>query len=83
MKNNELSVNQMLWLSMELSSKCPHCDRDITINPNNICYQMGFTMRDKDGNVTRKEPGGYMSVCPNCNKKINVAFFAELSKGDK
>lgn len=80
MQTSELTLNQILWLSIAIKDKCPYCNQDIEIKPDDMGYRMGVITKDKDGAIVKNEPGTYFAPCPNCNKRINIAVFTEFSK---
>lgn len=75
----ELSVNELLWLSMEAVGKCPYCDTDVTVGANNVALQMGMTFVHPDG---RKEKIDHALIteCPKCQKTIKLDFSVNMSK---
>ena len=75
----DLSINELLWLSMEAKGKCPFCGSDITIGPKTISYRMGVVEHLPDG-TTKETPAAYITDCENCGKMIEVVFSAKLNK---
>lgn len=80
MKTDELSLNQVLWLSINIKDKCPYCGDEIEVVPDNMGYRMGITTRDEKGNIIQKRPAGFFARCPQCDKVINIAVMTEFTK---
>lgn len=81
MRKDELSVNELLWLAMEATCKCPHCNADILVNPKNIGFRMGATIHNNTtGKVEKTEPC-YVIDCDKCGATCDVVFSIELKGG--
>lgn len=77
----DLSVNELLWLSAETVGKCPYCGENIVINAKNICLRMGMTIKNADGTKTVKKQS-FIVDCEHCGKTIDVELNATLKKED-
>lgn len=69
MNNNELTINQKLWLSISIKDKCPYCKEDLEIFPED----MGVNLRS----------GLFLYRCPKCEKVINIRVSTKLLKDKK
>jgi len=66
MTNDELTMNQKLWLCMTITDKCPYCNETIEIHPED----MGANLRS----------GNYMCRCPKCDKVIEIIISTSFQK---
>lgn len=74
MNKRELTIMEELILnSMEFDTVCPYCGRAVHITPKDLIWQFGCTFRDKDGNITKKTPSGFLYKCE-CNKDIPIVI---------
>ena len=81
MKKDDLSIGELLWLSMDTKSKCPWCGSPISINPKTIGFRMGAKLKDTKGEVTSTTPS-YILECPHCGNMIDAKFFVDLQKSE-
>lgn len=69
MTNDELTMNQKLWLCMTITDKCPYCNETIEIHPED----MGANLRS----------GNYMCRCPKCDKIIEIIISTSFQKREQ
>lgn len=69
MNNDELTMNQKLWLCMTLSDICPYCGELIEVTPEDL----GANLRT----------GNYMCRCPKCNKVIEIIISTCFQKKEQ
>ena len=69
MNNDELTINQKIWLSIVINDKCPYCKANIEIRPDD----MGVNLRT----------GLFLCRCPRCEKVINIRVQTKLLKDTK
>lgn len=69
MNNDELTINQKIWLSIVINDKCPYCKSNIEIRPED----MGVNLRT----------GLFLCRCPRCQKVINIRVLTKLLKDRK
>lgn len=69
MKNDELTINQKLWLCMIITDSCPYCGEEIEIRPEDL----GANLRT----------GNYMCSCPKCDKLIEIIISTSFQKKEE
>lgn len=80
MYEKELSLNQVLWLSIVIKDKCPYCGEEIEIKPDMIGYRLGRRTKNEKGEYECLDEGSNFAICPCCDKHVDVSLYVELKK---
>ena len=72
MEKEEVTLMEKLILnSMKVDTVCPYCGRAVRIEPKDLIWRFGCTYRNEKGEISKKEPGGFIWECK-CKHTIPV-----------